>query len=175
MQTRKLPSRDSASRKRALRDSLIRETRRYIADAILFNQQLADRLGINATDYQIINLVDLLGPATPGELAQMTGLSSGGVTVVLDRLEKAHYVERGRNPHDRRSVIVRMVAARRRGLNARYKSILARMDQVFAAYDEKQLGVINDFFMRSNRSRRLDAAPARGRPDRRAGDSVIPR
>ena len=45
----------TSSRKRALRESLIRETRQYLAEAILFNQLLADRLGINATDYQVLH------------------------------------------------------------------------------------------------------------------------
>lgn len=141
------------SRKRALRESLLREMRQYLAEAILFNQQAADRLEINATDYQFLNLIDLFGPATPGDLARLTGLSTGGVTVVIDRLEKAHYLERERNPRDRRSVIVRFAAAPKKRIAAIYKPILARVNKVFAAYDEKQLEVINDFFMRSNRAR----------------------
>ena len=100
-----------STRRRALRESLIRETRHFLAEAILFNQQLADRLGINPIDYQVLNLLDLFGPATPGDLAQLTGLSSGGMTVVIDRLEQAHYIEREHNPRDRRSVIVRFAAA----------------------------------------------------------------
>jgi DNA-binding MarR family transcriptional regulator len=141
-----------STRRRAIRESLIRETRHFLAEAILFNQQLADRLGINAIDYQVLNLLDLFGPATPGDLAQLTGLSSGGMTVVIDRLEHAHYIERERNPRDRRSVIVRFAAAPKRRIAMLYKPVLALMDKVLAAYDVKQLGVINDFFMRSNRA-----------------------
>ena len=141
-----------STRRRALRESLIRETRHFLAEAILFNQQLADRLGINAIDYQVLNLLDLFGPATPGDLAQLTGLSSGGMTVVIDRLEHAHYIERKRNPRDRRSVIVRFAAAPKRRIAVLYKPVLALMDKVLAAYDLEQLGIINDFFMRSNRA-----------------------
>jgi len=141
-----------STRRRALRDSLIRETRHFLAEAILFNQQLADRLGINPIDYQVLNLLDLFGPATPGDLAQLTGLSSGGMTVVIDRLEQAHYIERERNPRDRRRVIVRLAAAPIRRIARLYEPVLALMDQVLAAYDLEQLGVINDFFMRSNRA-----------------------
>ncbi len=141
-----------STRRRAIRESLIRETRHFLAEAILFNQQLADRLGINPIDYQVLNLLDLFGPATPGDLAQLTGLSSGGMTVVIDRLEHAHYIERQRNPRDRRSVIVRFAAAPKRRVAALYKPVLALMDKVLAAYDLEQLGIINDFFMRSNRA-----------------------
>ncbi len=138
--------------RRAMRESLKRETRHYLAEAILFNQQLADRLGINAIDYQVLNLLDLFGPATPGDLAQLTGLSSGGMTVVIDRLEHGKYIERERNPRDRRSVIVRFAAAPKRRIAALYKPVLVRMDKVLAAYDLAELGVINDFFTRSNRA-----------------------
>src|SRR5271156_3369181 len=141
-----------STRRRTLRESLIRETRHFLAEAILFNQQLADRLGINPIDYQVLNLLDLFGPATPGDLAQLTGLSSGGMTVVIDRLEQAHYIERERNPRDRRSVIVRFATKPKRPIAALYQPVLALMDKVLAAYDLEQLGVINDFFMRSNRA-----------------------
>jgi MarR family transcriptional regulator, organic hydroperoxide resistance regulator len=140
------------NRRRALRESLIREMRRFLADGILFNQQLADRLGINATDYQILNLLGLYGPATPSDLARLSGLSSGGMTVVIDRLEKAHYIERERNPRDRRSVIVRFVAANEKRLVGYYKPILARMDKLLASYNERDLSLIVDFFARSNRT-----------------------
>jgi DNA-binding MarR family transcriptional regulator len=76
------------------------EVRRFIANTVLFNQRLADALGINATDYQVLNVLDLRGSARPGELAKLTGLTTGGVTVVLDRLERAGFVRRERNPNE---------------------------------------------------------------------------
>jgi MarR family transcriptional regulator, organic hydroperoxide resistance regulator len=151
------------NRRRALRESLTKEMRRFLADGILFNQQLAERLGINATDYQVLNLLGLYGPATPSDLARLSGLSSGGMTVVIDRLEKAHYIERERNPDDRRSVIIRFVATQEKRLVGYYKPILARMDKVLAAYGEKDLTLIVDFFARSN-STDADRPPAARQP-----------
>ena len=58
----------------------------------------------------------------PGELGRSCGLSSGGVTVVLDRLEKAGYIRRDANPDDRRSVIVRPEPGPVRKLEAIYRS-----------------------------------------------------
>jgi DNA-binding MarR family transcriptional regulator len=51
-------------------------------------------------------LLQLHGPATPGWLAEMTGLSTGAVTGMVDRLERAGYATRAQDPHDRRRVIV---------------------------------------------------------------------
>jgi DNA-binding MarR family transcriptional regulator len=134
--------------------SLIREMRRFIANAILFNQQVADRLGLNATDYQVLNLLDLRGQATPGELAALTGLTTGGVTQALDRLERAGYVRRGENPQDRRSLLVRPVPGKLRALQKLYKSIHKGLDRLFASYTGKEVAAILEFFVRANSSPR---------------------
>jgi len=143
-----------SNEKRAeLAASLIREMREFIAGAILNNQRIADRLGINYTDQQVLNLVDLLSDAKPGDLARLTGLTTGGITMSLDRLEKAGYVRRERNPEDRRSVIIRMAPERRRKIIEQHQSANQIMAKIFAAYGEQDLDLILDFFARTNRAR----------------------
>jgi DNA-binding MarR family transcriptional regulator len=134
--------------------SLIRAMRQFIANAVLFNQQLADQLGINATDYQFLNLLDLSGAQTPKALANLTGLSTGGVTVAVDRLERQGYVVRERNPADRRSVIVRAVPERMREIQARYRKVYTGLDQLFASFTQAELRTVHAFFGRANASRR---------------------
>jgi len=136
-----------------LAEALIREMREFIAGAILNNQRVADRLGINYTDQQVLNLVDLLSDAKPGDLARLTGLTTGGITMSLDRLEKAGYVRRERNPRDRRSVIIRMVPERRRKILEQHQTASRVMAKIFAGYGEKELELILDFFGRTNRAR----------------------
>jgi DNA-binding MarR family transcriptional regulator len=142
--------------------SLLQEVRRFIANAVLFNDHLADQLGLNGTDYQVLNLLDLHGAAKPGELARLTGLTTGGVTVALDRLEKGGFVRRERNPEDRRSVIVRPVLAKRPKIFECYKPVIAAMKKVVSAYDADDLTTIVNFFVRANASRaKTDEPPAR--------------
>jgi DNA-binding MarR family transcriptional regulator len=133
-----------------LAPALVRAIRQFIANAILFNQQLADRLGINATDYQLLNLVDLSGGETPKALADLTRLTTGGITVALDRLERDGYVVRERNPADRRSVIVRVVPERLRAIHERYREINAGMDQIFTSFSDDELRTVHEFFVRTN-------------------------
>lgn len=140
----------SKEKRANLGQSVVLQMRQFIANSILFNQRLADQLGINATDYQMLNLIDLRGAPTPGEIAQLTGFTTGGVTVALDRLERAKFVRRERNPRDRRSVIVRIVAERMVSVFKLYEPIHEHMRQVFAAYSEKELRLILDFFLRCN-------------------------
>jgi DNA-binding MarR family transcriptional regulator len=143
----------SNEKRMRLSEALIREMREFIAGAILNNQRVADRLGINYTDQQVLNLVDLLNDATPGALARLTGLTTGGVTLALDRLEKAGYVRRERNPGDRRSVIIRMAPERQPQILAQHQTANQIMARIFSAYGEKELTLILDFFARTNRAR----------------------
>ena len=135
----------------ALFEPLALEVRRFIAGAILFNQTVAEQLGMNATDMQCLHLLVLNGGAMkPGELGRCCGLSSGGVTVVLDRLEKAGYIRREANPLDRRSVIVRPQPEPMRKLEAIYRSKGEGLARVMARYDAQQLQLLLDFFKSAN-------------------------
>jgi DNA-binding MarR family transcriptional regulator len=120
-----------------------------LAGAILFNQKVADDLGLNATDLQCLNLLDLQGSLTPGDLARCCGLTTGGVTVVLDRLEKAGYIRREANPRDRRSLLIRPVPARMRRLHAIYRSKSQSLADALAPYSERELELILDFVTRT--------------------------
>ena len=79
----------------------------FMARAVLFQDAVARSVGLNGTDLQAVGLLLNSGPATPGELAARTGLTAGGaVTAMIDRLERAGYVHRSRDEHDRRRVLV---------------------------------------------------------------------
>ncbi|WP_030057251.1 MULTISPECIES: MarR family winged helix-turn-helix transcriptional regulator [Streptomyces] len=93
------------------RDALMAQlwpvSRRYLASYVLFNQAVADHLGMHPTDVQCLNLLTLEdGPVTTGRIAELTGLTSGSATRLVDRLEKAGLVARQRDDADRRRVLV---------------------------------------------------------------------
>ena len=97
----------SAERHRLENDFLL-AMRRAGSIMQLLGQASADRIGINATDLNCLNIVALTGPMTAGDLARQTGLSTASITGVLDRLEEGGFVRRVRDPHDRRRVIVEL-------------------------------------------------------------------
>jgi len=140
----------STENRRALHIALIGQIRRFIAGAILFNQKVADRVGLHLTDMQCVNLLDLLGPVTPGRLAECTGLTTGGVTVMLDRLEKAGMVKREPNPNDRRSVLVRVNPKKLRKINKLYRKISEQLEAFLSETPEEELRSVADFFSRMN-------------------------
>ncbi len=134
----------------ALHADIISHIRRFIAGTILFNQKVADLAGFILTDMQCMNLLDLLGPVTPGKLAECTGLTTGGVTVMLDRLEKAEFVTRERNPNDRRSVLVRVNPKKLKKINALYGGINQQMETFLAETPVADLQTVVKFFSRVN-------------------------
>lgn len=140
----------SKTRLNPLHVAINEEVRRFIANAILFNLKVADEVNLNGTDMQCLNLLELQGSATPGELARWALLTSGGITVVLDRLEKAGYVRRESNPADRRSSIVRPVPAKMGRLYARYQSKAEGLMELLGQYKDAELELIRDFFRRAN-------------------------
>lgn len=78
----------------------------------LFEQVMADRLGLNRTDVIVLSLLGLRGAQTAGQLAEATGLTTGAVTGVIDRLERAGYARRTPDPDDRRRVNVTLLRER---------------------------------------------------------------
>jgi DNA-binding MarR family transcriptional regulator len=73
---------------------------------VIFHEAVGKRLGISGTERKLLDVLGRLGPSTAGELATHTGLTTGAITGVVDRLVKAGYAQRKPNPRDRRSVIV---------------------------------------------------------------------
>ena len=127
-------------------DKIVLEIRKFIASAIFFNAQAADKVGLSLTDMQMIHMLQLYGPATPGRLATWTGLSTGGVTVALDRLQKAGYVRREPNPADRRSLIVTLAPVRNRKLSAMYGEVESETRRLLATLPSGDLAAVIRFF-----------------------------
>ena len=140
----------SIATRTTLQDGLVVQIRQFIAGTILFNQRVADRAGLHLTDVQCINLLELLGPSTPGTLAQCTGLTTGGVTVMLDRLEKAGYIKRSPNPNDRRSILVSVNPKKLKAIHAPYDHVYRQTVALFSEFPELELQVIAKFFSRLN-------------------------
>jgi len=115
----------------------------------MFHQAVADRLGLNITDHKCLDFVLMNGSMTAGELAAMTGMTTGAITAVLDRLERAGFVRREDDPNDRRRVIVRVVAKRVGEASQLFEPFSALLGEMTSRYDAAELAVIVDFMTRS--------------------------
>lgn len=115
---------------------------------IMFHQSLADKVGLNLTDYKVLGIIG--DGVTAGKIAEITGLSSGMVTTVVDRLEKKNYVYRDKDAHDRRKVIIKLnsdkVASE---LAPLFHSFGQVMGTLFSKYNDEELALLEDFMCNS--------------------------
>lgn len=120
-----------------------RVSRQYLASYVLFNQAVADRLGMHPTDVQCLNLLTLEAePLTSGQVAELTGLTSGAATRLVDRLERGGYVRRERDAGDRRKVLVRLQEREVAEFGRLWAELSEGWDAIFDGYTEKELALL---------------------------------
>jgi DNA-binding MarR family transcriptional regulator len=139
------------SKQEDLKQQVILGAREYGIGSVLFRHVLGDMLGVNATDMECLGVIFFKGVATPSELAQYTGLSSGATTAMLDRLEKSELIARRPNPKDRRSTHIVLVQETAEKLAPWFAELRAAQDKIVASYAEPELELLADFFTRSIR------------------------
>ncbi|MEU0401786.1 MarR family winged helix-turn-helix transcriptional regulator [Streptomyces sp. NPDC006197] len=133
----------SSVRRQALMSELYGEARRYMAAYALFNQAVADHLGLHPTDVQCLNLLSLEeGPVTTGRVAELTGLTTGSATRLVDRLERSGYVTRERDTEDRRRVLVALVPERMAELGDLWRKLNSTWGTMFDVYSDAELALL---------------------------------
>jgi DNA-binding MarR family transcriptional regulator len=115
----------------------------------LMGQAAADRIGINNTDLNCLNILSFSGHMTAGELAKATGLTTASITGVIDRLEEAGFVRRERDPHDRRRVVVRLSLDKAvSDVASVFAPMLRDWREMARRYSDDELRLIVDFYGR---------------------------
>ena len=124
---------------------LERQFRLMNTQSVLFSQAIADKLQMNSSDMESMDFLNVLGPMTPGRLAELTGLSTGGVTRLVDRLVERGWIRREADPNDRRKVILHSRADEYPGVTALWDPMLAGFQNVVRSFTPDQLQVVLDF------------------------------
>ncbi|MFN8594085.1 MAG: MarR family transcriptional regulator [Thermomicrobiales bacterium] len=137
--------------------------------AVLFSQAVADSVGLNPTDLETLDVLVRHGAMTAGRLAEMTGLTTGAVTGLIDRLERRGYARRERHPADRRSVIVQPdFAAIDRDLEPAYAGMKTATADLFCRYSDHDLRIVLDFMRHATAMTTEEITRLRTNPARRA-------
>src|SRR5690606_33895059 len=116
----------------------------FSTSTVLFHTALADRLGLNTTDHKCIDILMRRGPMTAGQLAEVTGLTTGSITTALDRLEKANFIKRVADPNDRRKVILEVIPDRLSEMVPLFEGLVGAYTRMLDEYSENELRLILD-------------------------------
>jgi DNA-binding MarR family transcriptional regulator len=136
--------------KAALVAALVDTMRELSTATILFHQAVADRLAMNVTDHKCAGILAQSGPITAGDLAARTGLTTGAITGVIDRLEKAGFVRRARDANDRRRVIVEPDLKQiKRKIEPLFESMGRATALMYSGYSVRELALLRDFAVRA--------------------------
>lgn len=130
--------------------ALIHELRQNSARAVMFHQLISEKLGLNATDHKCLDFLNHTGPVTAGQLAQLTGLTTGAVTNVIDRLEQAGHVIRDKDPNDRRRVVVKPAPEGSAHISPMFQSVMNSTLKIITQYTEQEMLLILDFIRKCN-------------------------
>ena len=118
--------------------------REMSTETILFHQAIADVLGLHITDHKCLDIIYRFGAMPAGRLAELTGLTTGAVTGIIDRLEKAGYVRRANDPKDRRRTIVEPTRNKKleRKLEIIFTPLGERMHKLMSSYSDSELAFL---------------------------------
>jgi DNA-binding MarR family transcriptional regulator len=126
--------------------AIIDKRRQMSTETIMFHQAVADTLGLHITDHKCLDLIHYYGAMPAGRLGELTGLTTGAVTGVIDRLEQAGYVRRANDPKDRRRTIVE--PTRNKKLEGKLEAIFSplheKMHNLLSSYSDSELSFLLD-------------------------------
>lgn len=132
-------------------NNLTEELRNNSTATIMFHQAIGTKLGLNLTDHKCLDVILKNQPITAGRLSDLTGLTTGAITGVLDRLEKVGYVFRVKDPQDKRRVIIHIDQEKaEKDILPLFRSFGIELNQILSSYDDKELKKILDFIRQCN-------------------------
>jgi DNA-binding MarR family transcriptional regulator len=125
-----------------------RAGRNYSRLSVMFRASIAAASGLNVTDAECLDFLADEGRATAGQLAELTGLTTGAITSVIRRLTASGYVDVERDPADRRRVIISPRLENLSAAGARYEAFGARGAELLAGYTVEDLAFLTAHYER---------------------------
>jgi len=134
-----------------IKDELSEQIRISSTHAVMRSKMIAEKLKMNPIDLETLEILMREGKITAGELARFTGLTTGAVTGLIDRLVKAGYAKRDADPQDRRKILIELNEEKVfQDVIPLYSFIASSTDKLLDKYTEKELQLIIDFYKKAN-------------------------
>jgi DNA-binding MarR family transcriptional regulator len=133
-------------------------------ETVLYHQAVADQFGLNATDTKTANILRSMGPTHAGIIASKVGLTTGGATLVINRLERAGFVRRVADPKDHRKVLVEIIPSKLPEADRIYQPMGEAFAQFVTKYSDTELELLYDYFDNAARILHEESLKIRHRP-----------
>ena len=162
------------SKREEIIQAIIEKRREMSTETIMFHQSVADVLGLHITDHKCLDLIRQYGAMPAGRIAELTGLTTGAVTGIIDRLEKAGYVRRANDPKDRRRTIVEPIRNKKweRKIEAVFIPFHERMHKLLSSYSDSELAFLLDVLTKSIEQTREESKKLRTSLQRQSSRSI---
>ncbi len=121
---------------------LMTATRKLTRSSLMLQYAIAEKMNLNPTDAECIDFLMEMGPSTAGDLAKVTRLTTGAITSVIDRLQKAGFVKRENDPNDRRKVIITFIPKKHEKARQYYAAMAKDVYELFSEYSESKLKLL---------------------------------
>jgi DNA-binding MarR family transcriptional regulator len=144
-------SSEGLSRTELLNQIVYSLERELSSKTVLFHATIGEKLGLSATDHKALDLIYKAGSMTAGQLAEQTGLTTGAVTGIIDRLEEAGFARRTRASHDRRQVIIEPIPEQAQKIHRLFESLGQAMTTLTEQYSDQELTIIHRYLIESIR------------------------
>lgn len=138
-----------------MKNELIKQTRKlvqqYAYNSIQMHEAVARKAGFSGTDHRYLGFLIEKGQMTAGELSNLTGLTTGAITGLIDRFEKKNLVKRKFDKDDRRKVIIEPMIKNIMALfEPLYKDFRIKSEKLTASFSDKEIGVIQLYLTKAN-------------------------
>lgn len=125
-------------------------SQQYAYTSLQMHETIARRLGFSATDHKYLSFFLVKGKLTAGELAELSGLTTGAVTGLIDRFERKKLVKREYNSTDRRKVFIVPDTERIIKLfEPFYKDFQEATDGIISSFSAKEIEIIESYLSKS--------------------------
>ncbi|MBV8252370.1 MAG: MarR family transcriptional regulator [Chitinophaga sp.] len=137
-----------------MEDDIVQQVRRmsqlYAYTSIQMHETVARKAGLSGTDHKYLGFLMQKGQMTAGELASLTGLTTGAVTGMIDRFEKKKLVKRKFSEDDRRKVIIEPNTKNIMALfEPLYKEFRTQSEALLAGFSKKEIKVLESYFAKA--------------------------
>ena|SRR5690349_2674828 len=139
------PGLSRAKARAALMQELEHAVRKSSALGVIFGQTVANSVGVSSSDLECLDFLNIEGRVTAGRLAELTGLTTGAITGLVDRMEKAGFLRRERDEEDRRKVYIAIVPEALGKVGRFYEPLQKAVTKNWEAYSDAELKLILRF------------------------------